>query len=1170
MADPGTAGGAGVQQLPPDPSRALIDRLGGAVVLWTAVALLAVIALVDGLGLPTLMALREPSLRFVDACSEAAGWGGGFAILLLLATSLIVAGLFLLAPRSLWVGLGFFVVVLGLQIFVANKGGLTNVLKTQLLVGLYDFELTCSTGSGNLYLHERVQQAYNPGKARSPGGDVPLEFTDMLAANLGLMALCACVLLALGGGRTLFAKLRPPPVNPGGTATEPLDFLKGPERTILVQSTLLLLAILMIGPTALLYADKPDDASKPVIDLLWAGPFVLLVDMARLMLVSARTTWPEAADAPREEAAGPPELILESLSQRLRQEFKTRVSNAIEVPPATGQIGIDRHSPQEAPRPGQGRYLLGTLKAENYNEILTCLNQGVLDRGRTALVICPGNALDHFSREILDRLGSERTRLQPRSWTANPQLSEDAGPLEIIFASPELLSEVLDKLAKIQSEIATLGGIFVIGLHRMDVGLLGLGLRRLKPFVENPKEMIALVQSERRGNVGNYVRQLPLLNELPDQSDRATPDLDRRGPGLALILRDPGESAFDRQANWPIWVNALLAARRIDSRAEIYVFDTEADFPTALWRDRVIEVLRGDAAPELIEWARELQRTVLFPVDAPHPTAVIEDNGNLADALRIGIADTQAIESLRVIVTRDYPGASFLRAKLDNELQSVNDKSQIKAALAHFCDTHGSFFPKPQGGPIELALLVLQEYTTALRQGKKLRQDALDRLWADRKVPIEHLGISNTRVGLERLFRQTFPIASTASFVTRQESGDRRWTYNLAEQSLTTSDTLATFALQLSQQTELPREGENPPDPVKFDLPAADHGLSYAERVRMVVAGEIYMVQTVQPDRRAILVRADNGRPVRPYAFVREYAIQLDQGPAEVSFAAEDRSPIQDTRRPFEIASGYAHIARRTTAHLEHGSSRAPMGPEGVRPTRTETAVETGFRLRTVGLLRTYQEASASTARGGAAPARRRMRGRGRSAAARPQERLAFTLATTLQDVLGLMFRPFAHRIAVLTTERLVMPPVGRSWDPVTAYCLERQPAFGRGTASRAFATTDRELATRHRLGRELQDAYGEFFNRFIAQARAGHDVPPATETPHISLFIVEDSDHDLGIVRFLNDDPGKVLGFWADYLDHYAEVWESKGAHDYAYGADRRPECYDFAAAAAYVSDMQ
>jgi hypothetical protein len=1178
MREPGPGG--------PDPGETVVERFGGWQLALAAAVLLAVVVIVDALFLPALMGWREPPLVFPDLCTAAPrDRAGGFALALLAAALALLAALRLAAPRSAWAGLAAFVVfALPLQFYVASQGGLTAILESGLLGRVYGLEIPCPNDPNLTVLpSELLQQFYNPGLPGTRGGEVPFQFTDMLAANILLAFATAALLFVVGLFRAVAAFARRRKDGAAEILPAPLaGAFKGPERTVLVQSALIVLVCLMAAPGLLLYATSPTDASRPTWDLLWAGSFILLLDLARLMLVGPKWVGDPGAEAAASPTARAPDLVLERLADQLAKDFKDEYLVRIKLPPVSAATAAPApDTGTDIPTPGERRHLLGTLTADGYDQIMRTLSRGVLDHGRTALIVCPHDTLHTFTAGILERLARTEGQGMTQAWTANTQLYTEGGGPDIIFASPETLSGVLDKARPLRGELSTLGGIFVVGLDRMDMGLLNLGLWRLKPLVKAPKSMIAMVQSEERGNAANYVGYLPMLAELAN-SPRMMLDPDRRIPGQILVLSESPEADFDRAAKWPTWVRALLQMRTREERADVFLFDTHADHARTLWRDRIVGRLQGERDAQFVAWAADLSTPTVFPLVADRPAAVLRDRGNLADAIRIGVAEKDALEHLRLIVTGAYPGASFLQVMLEMRLKQTGKGRVNKADLEQFADTYGSHLPTPRVGPVELALLIQQAYHSTMSQGAPeddtdtaLRQDSLDKIWSEHKDPLRKLGISNTRVGLERLFRRTHRVANTASFVIRDESDDRRWSYRLTDTSLSGSDILATYALEQNQNADLPGAA----DPGFYRLAAADHGLSYARGVHLNAGGEIYEVRSVDAGTRTIRVETDHGRDLPDNTFVRDYAITLRTDGSDEQFVTDARTAIQGTEQPFEIATGYAHVARRTSLVLEHRTQATPMAPDGSLPRRIETDITSPARLRSLAVLRLYgrpaaQGAQAQSARNGARSGRAigaTRQGGGPGGREQPVGPLAFTLATTLQDVLRMLFRPLAHRIAVISPDAVVLPPPGRDgWDNTSAFCLERQPSIMPLARDGGPAAIDRDVTRRHHHSQETRAAYAAFFDSFIAQARSrdGHRAP-ATEVPLVTLALIEDCDHDLGIARFLNEDYEDVLAIWRDYLAHYARRAERPGQFDYAFGAPERPRCYDFGAAAEIVQRM-
>ncbi len=349
--------------------------------------------------------------------------------------------------------------------------------------------------------------------------------------------------------------------------------------------------------------------------------------------------------------------------------------------------------------------------------------------------------------------------------------------------------------------------------------------------------------------------------------------------------------------------------------------------------------------------------------------------------------------------------------------------------------------------------------------------------------------------------------------------------------------------------------------PVERFLPLADHGLSYAEGTRLVVGGMVRRVTSVAPHAHMVRLETADATPLRGLDFVRDYASPVLDGQGE--FAAEGHVSRAAVRQPHERAIGYVPFARRTRQALEWASDAAPFS-DTESPVARPCLVTNALRLRRVACLSLLAEVDAAAS----APRNRQQGPRGSAQALSPV--VAFTLAATLSDVVAALFPMQAHRLAVVHlplmpgSDKLPEPQNGPQ-DRVLAYALRRQP--------RLTPIAPDGLPEVENTSPDQQRRFAEQARKFAAAfMRNGRPLLDAgTSDARLSLMLIEDSDHDLGVAKAFSDAfDTRVLPFWQSYLAWCATLAENRPGHPYAFGADAVPAVFDFAEASRIVSAMK
>lgn len=1172
--------------------------LGGKVWAIVLCVLAVLVLLVDTFGLPALKSiLSSPPSHFLDLCTldargmhEIASTAGGFAIALFGLTALTLAGLRLAAPSSAWLSWIFLgVIAIALQGYLAYVGGIQGVLGKQISVfGLFEFELYSNVLEVQRSCiaaptwEQSIHARYNALTARQVSLAIPYEFTNNLLLNLFCLAVYAMVAWVAAFVMTLvrlLKRVRAPRKNPidrsqiGGWYQMNLS-----ERAIVVQGGILTLIVLMAGPALLvLFSPNPYDMAKQVSNVLWVGPLMFLVDLARLAFFHKPDA--EAVDLPSEAV---PDLerprVLAPLAKRLADEFpKQVIANAMirQLPGKDSEA--QAKSVWQVPGQGHGQLHLVGLTEAHFDHFNAYLNEGVFNRGRTALVICPPEALDDVCGNLTRRFEAVIGENVVQWHRFGDHLPDEADSLDVVFVSPESLAAMLSDPSGFEIFLQLLGGLVVLNLHHMDLGLLHVNMARLKQVIStNPDEMTAVFQSEYRNGLDEWVTNLPLMKKVKIKSETAG-GLKNQYDHTILVARDaPAHGGPAELAPISLAGRLLLTAAYREPRALAYLFDREGRFVPAIWENQVSQTIDVLDDRKWQDIAKTVRHPNLLPVAHEHPIAIIHDRCNLMDAIELMIADRDADEAMRIVLQSDYALAGYHAAVLNGRLSGATSDQDRRIVLRRLLAELGPIAPDPTGGPIELAIMIREEFLKrsnnrlfSQRPGQddpflgeeKLRQRTLEEIWREypaAETSLRQLQISNTKAGLEKLFRIALQPEDTSEMLSAEREADRTYSFMLRPAARNKTNTLATLRLSVDEKGKA--SGTDVFEQRAVRVLRSDAGLSFAQETRMAIAGRMYEVQSVYPDREELSVKYRESTTDKQFVFVRDYALL---GTDEDSFglAAEQYVDPQATKIPYEIAAGYVQAARHTRATYEFAGPTTLWTDSNTPPTRTSATVHSDLQLRSAAILRLFDGSQQPTG------ARRRLSRTALRGSAPQTGLIAFTLATTLQDVLVSCFPANAHRIAILAP-RAALDSKLLAADPRCTFAAERLP--------RLVAMPENRRVASHGHGAEV-GLDGPTLAQVIATADRFFELARSTtnaktiEYPVLNEFILlEDSDHDLGVAKAFADKATfhSILKRWEGFLDYCVDQSKSAGFF-YRFGGKDLPACYDFAGARDVVRSM-
>ena len=1127
---------------------------------------------VDVFLLDDLMGAQTPERYFADPCRVGIeGPAGGYALALVAVLGIALLGLHLFSKRSFMLSLVLMGLGILLQIYViARHRALENFL-AQDYPWYHNFPaLGAVTGScEGALLRDQVYARYQAVlDVAQPDGGVQETFTIMLQFNVMIGAVIAALIWSVGGvtwairtvGRIVRGEAHDPRLGAISSA-----WLGVPERTILFQTSVLTLIAAMAGPTLMLFVDSPDGAVVSVRDVIWLPALLFLLDLARWALLTASDA---AVETPREpEAPAAVDLFLHDTVTRLRRALGKEIKTFVELPADETRTPVP-HDSIEAMEAGTGLMISETLGVRHFALIAKTVNEQVLDRGHTVLIICPEEHLDQTESLFYELLGSgPRNGSRPRIWRLGQDGERPEGLIDVLLVSQFSLEVLASNIENYENELRLLGGVVALNLHETDFGVLDIALDRIKGAIPPPSKLVGVFQSEPRKDMETRIGNFTITrgNSIEHAS---TNRFERSIPQWLLIVNTDGTATFDDTAKLPVGFRAAIETYDPDHNVHPFVHGASATYADLNWKRVTRNRLHNDSA-ELISHLRAITQTTLLPARVPHSVSIVDDPGNLADAVGITSSTPVALEAIKIVARGNYPVAPFLTARLQAELKSKATSKDKRDALDEFRTKYGSIAPEQRQGPRELATKVRMTFraeakATAAAAGLnqingllKLSQNKVAAFLDRPDRALRQLRVNTSRGGMQRLFRSAFRLKPGQSVVavrpadaTDQAGGEGRLRIkNFVLSGPPAEDEEAVPALSVL-------------DFADHHLPFADHGLSYAQNTRIWLGQKILRVQQINMDTRTVYCQVLNDHPLKPTLFVRDYALQFTDTERR-SFAVERYTEELSSKQPYEIITGFIDCAARTRRAYEFGTVAQPFGEKNLRPERIETSALSHAQMRSGTLLRIL---AGTDANGGAQTRKRRGPGqafRKTQTTGQFTPEIAFTLAMTLQDVLAVQFPNHAHRLAVICPEAsgVDMTTAG-TLDSFTYDRLRHLTSL-----NDSGLPVDRVDATA--VPTELADRFEQFSRDFSALARMENKVETAPHAAGLSLLLIEDSDHDLGVAQSFYIHRDRIFGIWRDFLIHCENSKSKPQETGYDFGSGSVSTLLDFAGARAVVEAL-
>ncbi|MGD0103503.1 MAG: hypothetical protein ABSC06_05640 [Rhodopila sp.] len=739
------------------------------------------------------------------------------------------------------------------------------------------------------------------------------------------------------------------------------------------------------------------------------------------------------------------------------------------------------------------------------------LMQSCHDRGRTVLVLAPAWTIARIKRSMEAAGEADWSDITLRSFLLGSGPIDTERQYNVIFASDEMLEAGL--MANPQDAVAhfldLLELLIVFDFHLLEAAMLRLRLQRLRRLLERsqlPIEIRVVCQTENRATAGAAMRDT--FEPLGTQDVRiARPIVDQatrhivvwRGDEAALLALARQELGRVPRGQ-PVEVAPLAAIPPLRFDLRPGYLDSAGRWDRELWRTTLPSLLGGRLNGCFL-FNDVFLGEDRFP-EREVSNLIVEDRGNLADAVfqHRNFAGRQ--EYVLTIVAHRYP----LRDWFIDLFRSGTIRDRRLLPIA----------PAPRGGLTELAMILAEEFG----RPQAVMQSSLDDRFFNLVEPrtADAFDLFPTPRGVSTLFRSE---TGQELEVVAEADGFHEITFKRA----TNVDPPRPPLLML------PAIQQSDPKPL-FRLAPGDNGLRYAVGTTLHSGGQNYRIDSVTRNR--VGVGAANA-PIRlsrnAFLFHRQYRVDFAASPAVLALENINWRD-QGAGRVYWRLELRGAFARYTAARARIEETAPPFSPN---PPRWENA-DVKRHPRYAALLLLRLEFGAGTP-ADEIPADRK------SAA-------AFTLAATMQDVLGSLFPPLAHRIAVVSPQ--AKSAVDATLNDDEGSSINRFPADLYPRLVPDFC--DDRLMQRSNPPLDNQADIDGFL--------ANNGVPPPDPADScIHLLMIEDADHDLGIVRalFSQDDMwDRLLYVWSEFLRWLVTHRDDKDLY-YRFGSPSLSTCFAF-----------
>jgi hypothetical protein len=745
------------------------------------------------------------------------------------------------------------------------------------------------------------------------------------------------------------------------------------------------------------------------------------------------------------------------------------------------------------------------------------LMQSCHDRGRTALVIAPAWSIGRIMRSMMALGGADWSDITLRPGLLDQAPVDTARQYNVIFASDEVLESRL--LADPQNAAARfldlLELVVVFDLHLLEAAMLRLRLQRLRWLLERrqlPISIRVVCQTENRGTAQAAMRDT--FAPLGTAKVRIAQPIIRPAVRHLVIWRGDEASLralADRELGkvplgQPVEVAALAAIPPLRFDVRPGYLDSAGRWDREIWETNLPSLLDGRLQGHL-QFDDVFLGEDRFP-EAHVSNVIVEDRGNLADAVFQHRNFAGLDEYVLTIVAHRYPLRDWFIDMLRDD--KLPDRRMLPIS------------PAPRGGLTELAMILAEEFS----RPQPVPQSTLDERFFNLVEPrtAEAFSLFPTPRGISALFQSE--TGKDLEVVAKVDPY-----HDITFERTANGDPPRPPVLVLPAFAgETPSQQEN--SKPLFRVAPGDNGLRYALGTTMHSGGQAHRIADVFADQVCV---AGKNQPIgisrNAYLFHRQYCIDFAADPPLLALEKPSHSQLGQGRAYWRLALRGA-FARHTAARATIEETAPPFSPKV--PTWQAADMKRSPRYAAMLLLRFEISAGGPTDK----------------VAADRQGAVAFTLAATMQDVLGSLFPPFAHRIAVMSPQ--AKSCIEAAWTGSDPDGIHRFPA---DLYPRLVAGFRADPATR-RFNPPI-DNHADI-DGFLAR----HDISlPEDGTHCLHLLVLEDADHDLGIVRalFIDDDIWKQLfHVWSQYL-HWLVAHQTDMDLYYRFGSSGLSSCFAF-----------
>lgn len=760
-----------------------------------------------------------------------------------------------------------------------------------------------------------------------------------------------------------------------------------------------------------------------------------------------------------------------------------RVPEAAEA--IAGFIGGDKGSQQIL--------LLPETLASVQFRLLAELVLDTLDEGGVALCVCPDTQTVQCQQRFYEAFASAGVELLvdmlvPRVGAK----AEEALHHVIIVELSEFDRYLLTDATRRNKEVRRLSLVMVLDLHLMDMARLSLSLRRLwqsVPFelarfvigctgIENIE---VFIENHLQAGTERRIRRLSLLSGKASQAYRIAVEPNAATAELLvpLLANEAGLAAGGLTD-----VTALLALVAITQGFRPVIHD-----PLSRWQFRATDDGTGEP------WSSEIENAPLLSRLRPQVAAsfkAIEVVQYLPDRHRDctygRVVIVEAGDNWMSNAKRPYGFPD----PYDTLVIVVIRRAELLPYIYHGADQRGPtsalgpprvLAPSPGVGPAELAYIMQDR----LNSPGGLRLSAFEDLFetfAKSDLLMEGAQIGTDQTGIKRAFEWSPSAPKVEVRVEREESGEP--------------------VFKVSARIALPAMREARKDGRPFaDLVASDLGLLYAPGTMLRIGHSYHTVSSVNADGSIVVtavVPAKASRTRRPSPRIAvEYRLDFAN-----KFVVANAPPAKDNSasqygRHLEMSTVLVGQAERRTLGFYEEYENEPPFDEAGRPTQSDQTVAVSWHElmrpwepRSVRVLHlTYARSIADSAQPGGGKS---------DSVANYAARQSHTLCVLWKELIQTSFPRHASRVTV------VSPQV----EPLHATMEKASGPGGASDGSRPLTARAQYALRRYGRVKTVDDP----LNSRIGVLASHREFLARPTTRRIDIYIIEDADWDLGIVR--------------------------------------------------------